>query len=112
MTFVGHTDKINACLFVPHEPWIISASSDSTIRIWNTKSGHVIFHLNEHKGPVMSISLSRDGKILVSGSEDKTIKIWNVSDGKVVHTIQDQSPILCVCISPTDPKCIKGKKKL
>lgn len=34
-TFYGHTDGVNSCEFSPDGKYIVSASSDATIRIWD-----------------------------------------------------------------------------
>jgi hypothetical protein len=39
-----------------------------------------------HTRPVVSLSFSSDGTLLVSGSHDKTLKLWDVQTGGVVKT--------------------------
>lgn len=61
---------------------ILTSSVDSSIRRWNVSDGsqtltdHIFI---EHKGPVLTGILSRDGWRLLSSSEDSTAKIWNLN---------------------------------
>jgi WD40 repeat protein len=40
-----------------------------------------------HDGPVNSIDVSPDGKLLISGSKDETIRVWDIQEGKPDKTI-------------------------
>ncbi len=44
--------------------------------------------LKGHKGNVLSVALSPDGKTVASGSKDKTIKLWEVSSGDLLQTLR------------------------
>jgi WD40 repeat protein len=44
-----------------------------------------------HTDAVMTVALSRDGKLLASGSSDKTVKLWDVATGKELYTLKGHS---------------------
>ena len=54
---------------------LCSSGIDSSIKIWDYKSGKCITILKGHKGIVKSLCQFRDGVIL-SGSKDGEIKAW------------------------------------
>lgn len=60
------------CYVVP-----LSASFDSTVRLWDVERGVCIHTLTKHQEPVYSVAFSPDGKHLASGSFDKCVHIWN-----------------------------------
>ncbi len=75
----GHTDDIRSVVYSPNGQRIISASADSSIRIWDAKSGSAIGKtLQGHADRVTSIARSADGRHIVSGSWDTTIHVWDL----------------------------------
>ena len=35
----GHTDFVRRCVFTPDGAWIVSASEDRTLKVWDAASG-------------------------------------------------------------------------
>ena len=66
---------------------IISGSRDTTVKLWNAKTGKIIHTLEGHTDFVTSVAWSCDGKMIISGSGDTTVKIWDVKTGKIIHTL-------------------------
>lgn len=52
------------------------------------KDESLIRILSKHKGPVLSLAISPDDKIIASGSEDKLIYLWNADNGEVLKTLE------------------------
>ena len=48
----GHTKKVSRVVYHPNEDTAITASFDSTIRIWNVPTSQTIQLLRVHDGPV------------------------------------------------------------
>src|SRR5438128_2556624 len=44
-----------------------------------------------HRGSVMAVSFSPDGRLLASCSRDKTIRLWNVQTGKLKRILAEHS---------------------
>lgn len=70
---------IASVAFSPNGQFIAAGCLDSTVRIWEVSTGHMVEALKGHKDSVYSVAFTPDGKELVSGSLDKTLKLWDVS---------------------------------
>jgi len=57
------------------------ASQDKNVYVIDLQTGKDAGLLRGHTGPVFSLALSRDGKLLASGSGDGTVKFWDLSSG-------------------------------
>lgn len=72
---------------------LASGSYDGTIKLWNIDSSSskkiqgTPKILTPHN-QLLSIALSKDGKILASGSDDGTIKLWNTLSGQPLRTLK------------------------
>ena len=83
----GHSGFVQSAVFSPDGEQIASASSDTTIRIWDAETGSEIKVLKGHCNTVLSAEYSPDGKHIVSTSLDGTIRIWNVNNSTDTETL-------------------------
>lgn len=66
--------------FFHHEyPWILSASDDQTIRIWNWQSRTCISVLTGHNHYVMCAMFHSSEDQIVSASLDQTVRVWDIA---------------------------------
>ena len=74
----GHTDPVYDAVFTPDGKWVITASFDKTLRLWDSQSRRSVRTMSGHTGLVLSIAVHPDGSRIASGAMDNTIKIWDV----------------------------------
>lgn len=67
---VGHRAAVNVVDF--DEKYIVSASGDRSIKVWNTSTCEFVRTLNGHKRGIACLQY-RD-RLVVSGSSDNTIR--------------------------------------
>jgi WD40 repeat protein len=80
----GHTNTVCSVAFSADGEHILSASWDSTIRVWDLRTGALILGpLVGHTDSVYVALFSPNGKCIVSGSADKTIRFWDAYQGHV-----------------------------
>ncbi len=96
--FKGHTDGIT-CIRFDHK-LLITGSYDTTIKIWNIRTGEIIRTLEGHSGALRSLQF--DDQKLISGSLDKTIKVWNLHNGSCISTYSGhEGPVTSVDFKDT-----------
>ncbi|MBD2227407.1 nSTAND1 domain-containing NTPase [Calothrix anomala] len=98
-TLEGHSGFVRGVSFSPDGKTIATASSDSTVKLWNI-SGKPLKTLKGHSGAVRGVSFSPDGKTIASASDDSTVKLWDIS-GKLLKTLKGHSGyVYSVSFSP------------
>lgn len=79
----GHQKLVNHVLFLPDGRYIVSASFDNSIKIWDGIKGTFIGTFRGHVAPVYQTAWSADSRLLVSCSKDTTLKVWDVRTRKL-----------------------------
>jgi WD40 repeat protein len=84
---LGHADGVLAAAYSPNGRFVVSASRDYTLKIWDTGKGRELYTLTGHTGEVHAAVFSPDGAHIVSGSDDTTVKIWDVQTGREIASL-------------------------
>ncbi|MBN8656007.1 MAG: hypothetical protein J0M11_09745 [Anaerolineae bacterium] len=89
--------------------FLFSAASDTTIKIWDIKTGAKLRTLKGHNRFVSDLALSSDNRKLISASYDTSIKIWDIDTGKCVDTLRGhQGPVRSLTITGDGKKIISA----
>ena len=70
---------INMVAYSPDGSRLATASDDSTVKIWDAKSGQELMTLAGHSGYVTAVVFSPDGEMIITVGEDQTIRLWDPS---------------------------------
>uniref|UniRef100_A0A914RAJ8 WD_REPEATS_REGION domain-containing protein n=1 Tax=Parascaris equorum TaxID=6256 RepID=A0A914RAJ8_PAREQ len=57
---------------------VISASSDTTVKVWNAQKGFCMSTLRTHRDYVRALAYARDIEMVASGGFDQLIYLWDV----------------------------------
>eukprot|EP00042_Codosiga_hollandica_P030364 m.176111 g.176111 ORF g.176111 m.176111 type:complete len:498 (-) comp53337_c0_seq1:215-1708(-) len=88
-TFKGHTKRVNAVIIHPTADVALSASADSTVRIWATAGSFSERVIKSHDASVTGISLHPTGEYFVSASENKSWSFVDLETGSALSSIAD-----------------------
>ena len=101
MTLYGHAGAVTSVAFSPDGKWIISGSSNNTIKLWDSTTGLEARTFQRKRSYVTCVALSPDGSRIVLGGNygapglvderfgSKTIISWDTQSGDIIETTFD-----------------------
>jgi len=98
----GHNQSITSIAFNPDGKTLVSASSDSTIKLWDLRDKPSLtfktFTGSEGHN-FTNIAFNPDGKTLASANLIGSIELWNLN-GKELQSFTTEDPVTSVIFSP------------
>ena len=79
----GHENHVTTLAITSDNKYIISGSSDRTVRIWDLQEKKQKAILRGHTDEIVTVVVTSDNKFIVSASNDKTLIIWNIQEKKM-----------------------------
>jgi WD40 repeat protein len=100
-TLGGHWDEVRGCAISPDGDYIVSASRDRTLKVWDVHTGEERRTLRGHTDVVHGCAISAAGDFIVSASSDHTLKMWDARTGEELRTLRGHTGGVNGCaISP------------
>jgi WD40 repeat protein len=95
--------------FSPDGCRLACTSMDSTLRVWDTRTGTEVTVLRDRIGRVSTIAFCPDGRHIAGGRRHGTVSLWDVDRGEeiaVLHGHIDQ--VVAVAFSPDGKQIVSG----
>jgi pleiotropic regulator 1 len=89
------------------DPQVITASHDSTIKLWDLAAGKCMTTLTHHKKGVRALAACPREATFVSASAD-CLKKWQLRDGKFLKNFTGHDAIVNTVAMNDDGVCISG----
>ena len=80
----GHQESISSIAFSQDGNYLVSASDDGTLRVYDAYQMLLFEVLGGHSDRVVACDISPQGHLVASASKDCTVKLWDIS--KTHHT--------------------------
>jgi WD40 repeat protein len=107
----GHTGMVNALAFLPGKSQVATASEDSTVKLWDARTGRETATLRGHAGPVLCLALAPDGRFLATGSNDRTVKLWDLDTLEERATLRGhENEVTAAAFAPDGQTLATGSK--
>jgi WD40 repeat protein/serine/threonine protein kinase len=107
----GHYRRVTAVAALPNSRFMVSASQDMTLRLWDLVTRACIWTTRGHEDMILALAVSSDGRMIVSGSQDMTIRIWESATGKSRWIGRGHSDrVSAVAITPNGRFIVSGSR--
>ena len=77
-SLAGHYFRILGLAVSPERRRAISASNDTTLKVWDVDTGQELLTLTGHSAQVNGVAVSPDEGWAISASSDITLKVWDL----------------------------------
>jgi len=115
----GHSAIINDVVYTPDGKYLVSASRDKLIRVWDLETGKTVRTLRGqigegNKGNIYAMAMSPDGRWLAAGgwmgvSGDIRIRLYDFPTGKLVALLKGHTNVvLSLAFSPDNRYLVSG----
>jgi len=108
-TLSGHSDWVNSIAISRDGRYVISASDDKLLRLWDLTTGERLREFKGHEGGISAVAVSSGGIFAISGSHDCTLRQWDLRTGEHLRTFKGhENWISSVGISPDNRFAVSG----
>src|SRR6266566_131167 len=105
----GHTSTVFAVAWSPDGRRIATGGNDSTVQVWDARTGHLSVAYSGHTGTVYAVAWSPDGKRIASGSDDNTVQVWEATSGHLLLTYTGHTAgVRALAWSPDGTRIVSG----
>jgi WD40 repeat protein len=106
----GHGANISALAFSPDGKYLVSASEDATLKLWDPISGAEMRTLRGHSNVVTALAVNADGREIASASLDHTLRVWNAATGEGIASFRGPAPsVYLLKITPDSSSLITAE---
>ena len=85
---IGHTKEIKSIKLSSNGKYLLTASLDNSVLMWDIASGKLLKTFNHHTEGVLGAIFSPDEKYILSYSRDAKAFLWDISTEKVIKTFE------------------------
>ena len=100
---------VSELMVSPHEDYVLAASGDGTVRLWETGSNQEVLAFGDQTGPVWDAAFSPDNRAVVTGSDDGWVRLFEVETGtQKLQLAGHAGPVRSVAFSPDGEVILTG----
>jgi WD40 repeat protein len=106
-TLQAHIGRVTAVALTANGNRAVSGSDDTTLKVWDVRTGLELRTLEGHTGWVSTANVAQG--LVVSGSGDGTLKAWDLETGQVLWTLVGHTDqVLAVALTLNEKRAVSG----
>ena len=111
-SYEAHKNHVHAFKVSPDYRYIVSASADHTIKMWEASTAKVLRTFEGHSKAVRGVDLipgfnfADEARLIVSCSSDKTLRIWDARTDQAKLVLKGHTDVVYDCSFSPDGKSI------
>lgn len=98
-TLEGHTNSVFGMAFFNKKD-LLATAGDSTLRLWNLKTGTLEQMLSFPKGGAYAVAFTPDEKKMVVGLDNGQVQVFDTETWQPIATLQGSNTLTYLCVSP------------
>jgi WD40 repeat protein len=102
---MGHTEPVHSATLTHDGSYLLTASDDKKIILWEVSTGRYLRAMEGHRGELFHVEVNRGNKWIASIARDRYMIVWDFVSGAIVHKVKLSSLPRALKFSP-DGKAI------
>ncbi len=105
----GHTKDVVSVAYSPDGKYLVTGSTDETVRLWDVATAKLVRILGPHGGGLDSVKFSPDSQRVVTGALDKKVRVFRADTGENLLTVEDAGGYR-VAFTPDGKRLVLGSQ--
>ena len=77
--YIGHSAPVTGLAVTADGKFLVTASDDKTVRVWDVASGKQLRSFQGHMEKLTAVAVRGDGRQVSSGSDDGAVRVWDLN---------------------------------
>jgi WD40 repeat protein len=107
----GHKEAVYGVAFSPDGKFVVTASGDPSVKVWNAETGKVFKTFSGpsgHKQLVLAVAVSPDGTQFATAGSDNTARVWDFPSSRHLRAYAQGGPARAVAVSADGARVAGG----
>jgi hypothetical protein len=96
----GHTERVTCAAFSPDVTFLVSGSTDRTVRLWDVSNGTMRHAFEGLSHWAKHVAISPNAQLIAAAGRGRTVRLWNAHTYDELHAFEDLPDLRSLSFSP------------